>query len=70
MVENFLTYSMMPMALTAPEPTQVGDYVITQKGLYIALFVIGIPMLYIAAYVESVYFKDPREGAYAGIPHS
>lgn len=29
----------------------MGNYVITQKGLYIGLFVIGIPMLYIAAYV-------------------
>ncbi|KAJ6625451.1 putative ER to Golgi transport-related protein [Mycena sp. CBHHK59/15] len=29
----------------APEPTQVGDYVVTQKSLYITLFVIGIPLL-------------------------
>ncbi|KAJ7287833.1 prenylated rab acceptor PRA1 [Mycena rebaudengoi] len=29
----------------APEPTQVGDYIVTQKSLYIGLFVIGIPLL-------------------------
>jgi len=29
----------------APEPTQVGDYVVTQKSLYITLFCIGIPLL-------------------------
>ncbi|KAJ7647134.1 prenylated rab acceptor PRA1 [Roridomyces roridus] len=32
----------------APEPTQVGDYVVTQKSLYIGLFVIGIPLLLFA----------------------
>lgn len=40
---------------SAPEPTQVGDYVITQKGLYIALFVIGLPLLYIASYVYQTF---------------
>ncbi|KAJ7217872.1 prenylated rab acceptor PRA1 [Mycena pura] len=30
----------------APEPTQVGDYVVTQKSLYITLFCIGIPLLF------------------------
>jgi hypothetical protein len=37
-----------PWVLTvraAPEPTQVGDYVVTQKSLYITLFCIGIPLL-------------------------
>ncbi|KAF8210549.1 prenylated rab acceptor PRA1 [Mycena galopus ATCC 62051] len=29
----------------APEPTQVGDYMVTQKSLYITLFCIGIPLL-------------------------
>ncbi|EPS97760.1 hypothetical protein FOMPIDRAFT_1031860 [Fomitopsis schrenkii] len=30
----------------APEPMQVGDQLITQKTLYTALFVIGIPLLW------------------------
>ncbi|KAL5523669.1 hypothetical protein ACEPAG_7842 [Sanghuangporus baumii] len=29
----------------APEPMQVGDHVVTQKSLYITLFVVGIPLL-------------------------
>lgn len=34
---------------TAPEPMQVGDHVVTQKGLYTALFVIGLPLLWWSA---------------------
>ncbi|KLO09240.1 prenylated rab acceptor PRA1 [Schizopora paradoxa] len=30
----------------APEPMQVGDHVVTQKSLYIGLFVIGLPLLW------------------------
>lgn len=30
----------------APEPLQVGDHVVTQKSLYIGLFVIGLPLLW------------------------
>ncbi|KAL5485318.1 YIP3 [Sanghuangporus weigelae] len=30
----------------APEPMQVGDHVVTQKSLYITLFVIGVPLLW------------------------
>lgn len=33
----------------APEPMQVGEHVVTQKSLYTGLFVIGIPMLWIAS---------------------
>ncbi|THH15135.1 hypothetical protein EW146_g5292 [Bondarzewia mesenterica] len=33
----------------APEPMQVGEHVITQKHLYTALFVIGIPLLWISS---------------------
>lgn len=33
----------------APEPMQVGDHTITQKHLYTGLFVIGIPMLFVAS---------------------
>lgn len=37
--------SSMP-GTPAPEPMQVGDQLITQKTLYTALFVIGIPLLW------------------------
>ncbi|KAI0743478.1 prenylated rab acceptor PRA1 [Daedaleopsis nitida] len=33
----------------APDPIQVGEHVITQKSLYTGLFVIGIPMIWIAS---------------------
>lgn len=32
----------------APEPMQVGDHVITQKGLYVALLVVGVVLLWFA----------------------
>ncbi|WFC95616.1 Prenylated Rab acceptor 1 [Malassezia brasiliensis] len=32
----------------APEPMQVGNHVVTQKGLYTALFVVGIVLLWFA----------------------
>jgi len=32
-----------------PEPVQFGDTVITQKSLYIGLFVIGLPLLWWAS---------------------
>jgi hypothetical protein len=30
----------------APESTQVGEHMVTQKHLYTALFVIGLPLLW------------------------
>jgi len=33
----------------APEPMQVGDHIVTQKSLYTALFVIGLPLLWWAS---------------------
>ncbi|KAG8936651.1 hypothetical protein FRC02_000109 [Tulasnella sp. 418] len=40
----------------APEPLQVGDHIVTQKSLYIALFVIGLPMLYIASPISTFFW--------------
>ncbi|KAG7553575.1 hypothetical protein FFLO_03007 [Filobasidium floriforme] len=40
----------------APEPMQVGDHVITQKSLYTGLFVIGIPLLWIAAPLSTLFW--------------
>ncbi|KAI0823727.1 prenylated rab acceptor PRA1 [Trametes gibbosa] len=33
----------------APDPIQVGEHVITQKSLYSALFIIGIPLLWFSS---------------------
>ncbi|GFZ50993.1 hypothetical protein JCM24511_08751 [Saitozyma sp. JCM 24511] len=40
----------------APEPMQVGNHVITQKSLYIALFVIGLPLLYLGSPVSTFFW--------------
>ncbi|KAJ8469159.1 hypothetical protein ONZ45_g972 [Pleurotus djamor] len=40
----------------APEPMQVGDHVITQKSLYTALFVIGLPLLFFASPIMTFFW--------------
>ncbi|KAK1922211.1 putative ER to Golgi transport-related protein [Papiliotrema laurentii] len=40
----------------APEPVQVGSTVVTQKSLYLALFVIGLPLLWIASPVSTFFW--------------
>ncbi|OXG43133.1 hypothetical protein C359_01524 [Cryptococcus neoformans Bt120] len=40
----------------APEPMQVGDHIITQKSLYTALFVIGLPLLWFASPVSTFFW--------------
>jgi hypothetical protein len=48
----FLTSSCRPSRIliwyAAPEATQFGDHVVTQKHLYTGLFIIGIPMFWLA----------------------
>ncbi|CEH16333.1 Prenylated rab acceptor 1 [Ceraceosorus bombacis] len=46
---GFLVGGFVLINRFAPEPMQVGDHVITQRGLYTALFVIGLPLLWIAS---------------------
>jgi PRA1 family protein 1 len=41
---------------TAPEPMQVGDHVITQKSLYTALFVIGLPLLWWSSPISTFFW--------------
>ncbi|KAI6157468.1 prenylated rab acceptor PRA1 [Pisolithus tinctorius] len=45
----FLTGGFAAINKFAPDPVQVGDHVITQKSLYTALFVIGIPLLWLSS---------------------
>lgn len=45
---GFLIGGFVAINRFAPEPIQAGNYVVTQKSLYIALFVIGLPLLYIS----------------------
>lgn len=39
-----------------PEPVQMGDQLITQKHLYTALFVIGLPILWFAAPIATFFW--------------
>jgi len=43
---GFLTGGFIAINKWAPEPMQVGEHVVTQKSLYIGLFVIGLPLLW------------------------
>ena len=40
----------------APEPMQVGQQVITQKTLYTGLFVIGLPLLWLASPISTFFW--------------
>jgi len=43
---GFLVGGFAAINRFAPEPMQFGDHVVTQKSLYIGLFVIGLPLLW------------------------
>jgi len=45
---GFLVFGFAAINKFAPEATQVGEHTITQKHLYTVLFVIGIPMFWLA----------------------
>ncbi|KAF7315500.1 PRA1 family protein [Mycena indigotica] len=46
----------------APEPTQVGDYVVTQKSLYTVLFCVGIPLLFFSGPLGTVFWVVGASG--------
>lgn len=45
----FLVLGFIAINKFAPEATQVGDRTVTQKHLYTGLFVIGLPLLWLAS---------------------
>lgn len=45
-----------PLTNAAPEPMQVGDHVVTQKSLYIGLFVIGLPLLWWSSPFQTFFY--------------
>ncbi|TCD71580.1 hypothetical protein EIP91_007327 [Steccherinum ochraceum] len=53
---GFLVGGFTAINKFAPEPTQVGDYVVTQKSLYIGLFVIGIPLLWFSSPLSTLFW--------------
>ncbi|EEB95857.1 hypothetical protein MPER_05109, partial [Moniliophthora perniciosa FA553] len=46
----------------APEPVQMGEHTITQKHLYITLFVIGLPLLWLASPVMTFFWLVGASG--------
>ncbi|ESK96569.1 prenylated rab acceptor 1 [Moniliophthora roreri MCA 2997] len=46
----------------APEPVQMGEHTITQKHLYITLFVIGLPLLWLASPVMTLFWLVGASG--------
>ena len=46
----------------APEATQFGEHVVTQKHLYTALFVIGIPLLWISSPISTFFWLVGASG--------
>ncbi|KAK8853386.1 hypothetical protein IAR55_004090 [Kwoniella newhampshirensis] len=53
---GFLAGGFAAINKFAPDPVQVGNQVITQKSLYTALFVIGIPLLWVASPVSTFFW--------------
>jgi len=53
---GFLTGGFVAINRFAPEPMQVGDHVVTQKSLYTALFVIGLPLLWWSSPVSTFFW--------------
>lgn len=39
-----------------PEPVQFGETIVTQKSLYTALFVVGLPILWFAAPIATFFW--------------
>jgi len=53
---GFIVGGFMAITRFAPEPIRIGDHVITQKGLYIGLVVIGVPLLWLAAPLSTLFW--------------
>ncbi|KAF8581618.1 prenylated rab acceptor PRA1 [Ramaria rubella] len=53
---GLLTGGFVTINKWAPEPMQVGEHVVTQKSLYIALFVVGLPLLWWASPVATFFW--------------
>jgi len=59
---GFLVGGFTAINRFAPEPVQMGEHTITQKHLYAALFVIGLPLLYVASPVMTFFWLVGASG--------
>ncbi|KAK7687168.1 hypothetical protein QCA50_009672 [Cerrena zonata] len=53
---GFLVGGFAAINKWAPDPVQFGDHTVTQKHLYIGLFVIGIPLLWISSPISTLFW--------------
>lgn len=53
---GFLVGGFAAINKFAPEPMQVGEHIVTQKSLYTGLFVIGIPLLWFASPLSTIFW--------------
>lgn len=53
---GFLVGGFAAINKFAPEPMQVGDHVVTQKSLYIGLFLIGLPLLWLSSPISTFFW--------------
>jgi len=58
----FLVIGFAAINKYAPEATQFGDHTITQKHLYTALFVIGLPLLWISSPIGTFFWLVGASG--------
>ncbi|KAF9075426.1 prenylated rab acceptor PRA1 [Rhodocollybia butyracea] len=59
---GFLVGGFVVINRFAPEPVQMGEHTITQKHLYLGLFVIGLPLLFIASPVMTFFWLVGASG--------
>ncbi|TDL25901.1 ER to Golgi transport-related protein [Rickenella mellea] len=53
---GFLIGGFIAINRFAPDPIQMGDHVVTQKSLYIGLFVIGLPLLWWSSPIATFFW--------------
>ena len=58
----FLVFGFAAINKYAPEATQFGEHTVTQKHLYATLFVIGLPLLYIASPISTFFWLVGASG--------
>ena len=56
------TSTLTGMVSAAPEATQFGEHTVTQKHLYTALFVIGLPLLWISSPIGTFFWLVGASG--------
>ena len=52
----------LPPDVAGPDPMQVGEHVVTQKSLYTALFVVGIPLLWFSGPLTTLFWVVGASG--------